>query len=104
MEGGGGVIQVIFFFFFFGTNSYRYEDDERLLWLFQVSSASDWTPVGQEPYFVLASMETDHEIVNDQVVFGRFVAQSQLFKTRTKLFHLFQSERVERGEKEKKNG
>ena len=51
-------------------------------------------PVGQEPNFFLASVETDHEIVNDQVVFARFVTQSHLFQTRSKLLHL-----LERGKK-----
>ena len=51
-------------------------------------------PVGQEPYLVLAAVETDHEIVNHQIVLGRFVAEAQLFETRPELFHLRNDDRL----------
>ena len=55
-------------------------------------------PVGQEPYLVLAAMETDHEIVNHQVVFGRFEAQAQLFEACSKLLHLLERKEKKQNE------
>jgi len=60
------------------------------------------TPFGDQPDFVLTSVETDEEIVDDQIVAAASVAQAQLVQSLAELGHLPENGQFRSTAKDKK--